>query len=71
MVLTINSWLNFSAIADYFRDAAAARKRNRNVKITIKELSRLTDAELKDIGLSRGDIYSVATESNDNIRGWV
>lgn len=47
---------------------------------TIKELSQLSDAELRDIGLTRGNIYSVAhevyydnisTDTNRNLRGWV
>ncbi len=48
---------------------------------TIRELNRLTDAELNDIGLGRGDIYSVArgdetlkrsaVDTNTNLKGWV
>tara|TARA_R110001632_G_scaffold13390_1_gene45877 strand:- start:432 stop:578 length:147 start_codon:yes stop_codon:yes gene_type:complete len=48
-------------------------------------LSRLSNAELADIGLSRGDIYSIATDHfddysdkiakkaqpNQNLQGWV
>ena len=55
------------------------------VNETIKELSRLTNHELNDIGLARGDIWTVAHEShkkpehvevediqiNANIKGWV
>jgi len=55
------------------------------VKETIRELSRLTNHELWDIGLARGDIWSVAHDShtrpkkvevediqiNANIKGWV
>lgn len=55
------------------------------VKTTMKELQQLTDRELNDIGLARGDIWSVAHDSqqkpkklevedirvNANIRGWV
>jgi uncharacterized protein YjiS (DUF1127 family) len=53
---------------------------------TIKELDRLSNAELKDIGICRGDIYTIANsksmsdysdkistkvEPNSNIKGWV
>jgi|TARA_B110000467_G_scaffold158373_1_gene174442 hypothetical protein len=48
-------------------------------------LNKLSNAELADIGLSRGDIYSIATKQfddysdkiatkaqpNQNLRGWV
>jgi uncharacterized protein YjiS (DUF1127 family) len=43
---------------------------------TIKELEKLTDRELNDIGIGRGDIYNVAKYNNsdrinDNLKGWV
>ena len=57
------------------------------VRKTIKELSELTNHELKDIGISRGEIYNVAINSynkperlqsedleltvNENLRGAV
>ena len=40
------------------------------IRQTEKELSKLTDYELADIGLSRGEIYYVA-RSNSNLKGWV
>ena len=50
-----------------FREVRASK---RLIKETEKELGRLSDYELADIGLSRGEIYYVA-RSNDNLRGWV
>ena len=43
---------------------------------TVNELQRLTDKELNDIGIGRGDIYNVAKGDNsyrinDNLKGWV
>jgi uncharacterized protein YjiS (DUF1127 family) len=35
------------------------------VKETENELRKLTDAELNDIGISRGDIYSIARQDID------
>lgn len=32
----------------------------RKVSETIEELSKLSDAELRDIGISRGEIYDIA-----------
>jgi uncharacterized protein YjiS (DUF1127 family) len=36
----------------------------RRFRKTVNELSRLTDRELDDMGLRRGDIYSVAKSAN-------
>ena len=53
------------------------------VKETENELRKLTDAELNDIGIARGDIYSIARQDmdmkkshliapfNPNLRGFV
>ena len=35
---------------------------------TAKELSALSDAELRDIGISRGDIWSIANGRTDDLR---
>ncbi len=35
-------------------------RRRRNINATVKELHSLTDAELQDIGITRGDIETVA-----------
>ena len=35
------------------------------VRQTENELRRLTDAELNDIGIARGDIYSIARQDMD------
>ena len=64
---------------DLARDIKASYIRRRNINITIKELGALTDKELWDIGISRGEIYDIAVssfpkvnaEENDNLRGWV
>jgi len=43
---------------------------------SLNELSKLTDRELNDIGIGRGDIHRVAKgdasyKINDNLKGWV
>ena len=47
---------------------------------TYNQLSRLTDRELADIGITRGDItrvsrgdpeYRLVSDYNDNLKGWV
>ena len=36
----------------------------RNYRRTFNELGRLSDKELRDIGITRGDIYKVAANAN-------
>lgn len=58
-------------IIEAFRSIKQARAHRKEARATIKELSKLTDHELKDIGLGRGDIWYVAHNQNDNLKGWV
>ena len=55
-------------------------RRNNAYRNTYNQLSRLTDRELADIGIARGDIkrvsrgdpeYRLVSEYNDNLKGWV
>ncbi len=59
-------------LIDSVRTLVQYRKNKLITKQTIKELSRLSDYDLEDIGLTRGDIYDVARSgySNKN-RGWL
>lgn len=78
-ILEATSWLNFNGIFDYFRDLKHKHEMHRNIRSTINELSKLSDKQLRDIGLHRGDIWSVAhevyyddrLEANKNLKGWV
>jgi uncharacterized protein YjiS (DUF1127 family) len=75
--------VGLNGIANFFKRLGAELKRRRNIRHTINELSRLTNHELNDIGLSRGDIRFIAHQSypkaamgklvevNRNLRGWV
>lgn len=60
-------------LSNFFKKVIESYRRSRAINDTIKELQKLTNAELNDIGLSRGDIYHVAHEAhtNQNLRGWV
>lgn len=52
--------------AQVARATALIRQRMYNHKIyreTYNSLSKLTDKELKDIGITRGDIHSIAMEA--------
>lgn len=71
--------MGLPSVAGWFKKIIAAYKHHRQVQVTIKELSALTDRELNDMGIARGDIYSIAhgTEDhqraivNKNLKGWV
>ena len=57
-------------IIEALRTFIQHRANRKMIRETEKELGRLTDYELADIGLSRGEIYYVA-RSNENLKGWV
>ena len=78
-ILSATSWLDLSGIVDYFKVLKLRYKTHKNIRSTINELSKLSDKELKDIGISRGEIYDIAHECyydnrlapNKNLDGWV
>lgn len=71
-----------SDLFDWFKDLKKSYVFHRQVRSTMKELSKLNDRELNDIGISRGDIYAIAhgdvtmrrcaemVEENPNLKGW-
>lgn len=75
--------ISFSRVTSWFKKLAQQAEYNRAVRSTMKELNALSDRELNDIGICRGDIYSVATsdttlervrrnaDANVNLKGWV
>ena len=80
LVANTFNWVGLSGIANWFKKLAADIERARKVRETIKELSKLNDRELNDIGIARGDIWAIAHEdadfkrfadTNDNLKGWV
>lgn len=80
LVLTASNFLRspLEGLIDFIRSWNAYVKRQRAINQTVKELSQLTDNELNDIGIARGDIYSIAKGDSDmkrsvnkNLAGWV
>lgn len=51
---------SISRLTAWFDTLFIEIRRARKASETIKELNRLTDKELKDIGITRGDIHSIA-----------
>ena len=81
-VLEASSWIQDAV--EGFRDLRRSMKlraeRRASYKQTYKELSKLNDFELNDIGICRGDIRNIARgdrtivrglEVNENLRGSV
>lgn len=50
-----------SSIKEMWARLQERLEEDRKVRQTIKELSKLTDYQLRDMGISRGDIYSLAS----------
>lgn len=51
-----------------YAEAKALMLHSIKARKTIKELSALSDKELNDIGISRGDIWSIANNRTDDLR---
>ncbi len=81
-VLTASSWLQeaIEGFGDLRRAIKLRAARRASYKRTLNELSKLTDHELRDIGICRGDIHNIASgditinrgaEVNENLKGSV
>ena len=80
-ILTAHSFLTqgVEGFMDFMKSVNEKRIQYNAIRATEKELSRLSNAELNDIGICRGDIYAIARASetiatvkaNNNLRGWV
>ena len=84
-VLEASSWIQdaIEGYRDLRRSMKLRAERRTSYKQTYKELSKLNDYELNDIGISRGDIRSIANDTwednnrrdsvrmNSNLRGFV
>ena len=80
LIATANTF-GMTGLANWFKNLANELQRRRNIKHTIKQLSALSNHELNDIGIARGDIWHIAHTSfptgktvadvNRNLKGWV
>ena len=65
----------FKAVVDILKGLYTSYRREQDIHNTVRELNNLTNAELNDIGISRGDIYTIANKNvsdyHDKIRGRV
>ena len=81
-VLVAAQWLNIQGLVDLIKDWQRNRARKAMERRTYKELQNLSDHELRDLGIGRSDIRSIARgtfydkrmsnlKTNDNLKGWV
>lgn len=82
LVMAATDWLNISSLFDWVADVRRSWDYQKQIRQTEKELARLSDRELNDIGIARGDIYAIArgdittkrgveVSENQNLKGWV
>ena len=81
-VLVAAQWLNIQGLVDLINDWQRNRARKAMERRTYNELQNLTDHELRDLGIGRSDIRSIAKgtfydkrmsnlKTNENLKGWV
>lgn len=70
-VLVAHSYLTRTVelFIEFFKSIKHSYQHQKLVRQTYKELMALSDKELNDIGIHRGDIRHIA--ENQNLRGWV
>ena len=57
-----------TALINLIKDLRSSRKDISEARKTMKELHKLSDKDLNDIGLCRGDIWNVAHNKTDGLR---
>ena len=57
-----------TALINLIKDLRSSRKDISEARKTMKDLHKLSDKDLNDIGLCRGDIWNVAHNKTDGLR---
>ena len=63
VVMTVSDWLDFSGISDFFKAKMDRARSKAAARRTYKELNKLSDYELRDLGITRDDIYAISYEA--------
>lgn len=70
LTMSASRLFDFSSVKKAIADIIKAYKTHKAVRNTVKELSALSDAELRDIGIHRSNIHCIAMEIHyDNLVG--
>jgi uncharacterized protein YjiS (DUF1127 family) len=64
----VSNFVIFSQVQRFIKDVIHSIKISSEIRSTYRELNRLSDAELRDIGINRSDIASIAMEPYYNSR---
>ena len=83
-ILTVSNWMQeaVTGFADLMKSWKQSRARRAETRNTRTLLRSMTNHELRDIGISRSDIESIArgtfhdtrrmkAQTNKNLKGWV
>lgn len=74
-ILAASQFFHLDWVSSFVYRLVSRIERRSKINATIKELSALSNKELNDIGISRGEIRHIAESSfpevNDNLKGWV
>jgi len=62
LVGTVSSFFDLTFVSEFIRSKGIELKKRSIARKTYNELNKLTDKELKDIGISRGSIRAIAEE---------
>ena len=62
-----NKWASIGRLFGRLEVFLQAMEKQSRVRHTIKELNSLTDAELRDIGITRADIWNIAHGGFKNV----
>ena len=67
LIMTADKF-GFETFSKWLKELNEKRIQEKLARATVKELSKLSDKELRDIGIARGDIHSIAYGCSDYTR---
>ena len=62
LTMVANQWFGLKPVTEFIAAVFNAYKQYIRYRDTVTDLSMLSDSELKDIGINRGDIHAIAME---------
>ena len=64
MTTLVANTIGWPGLSSWWENYRENSRKHRAYRETVRELERLSDAELRDIGLSRANIRSIALETH-------